>query len=475
MHWLAFVEDDIMMVNGSRSMKKYKKHHLKLTLFGKIFFSFLMIALVAPFTILINTKNQFYEKEENEKYTIEIEYPKLKNENVVKLTKEYIDEKKQEFINEIEGLDNSENFQYDFKTSYEINEDDSQVGVHLTIFEYTGGAHYIREDKSYYYDKADAQLIDITDFLEEEDSLDKLSNLAYYYVMQYSRDNNLGFDSEMVKLGLGNDPINFEHFKFTDKGLELLFPPYQVASYAAGEVNITVPYDELVGVIKKEYLKNISINDMENQITKRNLKEFSNKKLIAFTFDDGPSFNTNKLLDNLDKYDARVTFFVLGSRVNQYSKTLKKAHEMGNLIASHTYNHKNLFKLDKFQITSEIRDTNDAIKKVIGRDTFYLRPPYGNINSDIKKLANMYTILWDLDTEDWKYKDKMRISNYIVENAHDGAIVLLHDLYETSVDGALDAMERLKKQGYAFVTIEEMALIKNIDLDREKSYHSFSN
>jgi len=148
---------------------------------------------------------------------------------------------------------------------------------------------------------------------------------------------------------------------------------------------------------------------------------------------------------------------------------------MGNLIASHTYNHKNLFKLDKFQITSEIRDTNDAIKKVIGRDTFYLRQQYGNINSDIKKLANMYTILWDLDTEDWKYKDKMRISNYIVENANDGAIVLLHDIYETSVDGALDAMERLKKQGYAFVTIEEMALIKNIDLDREKSYHSFSN
>lgn len=83
----------------------------------------------------------------------------------------------------------------------------------------------------------------------------------------------------------------------------------------------------------------------------------------------------------------------------------------------------------------------------------------------------MYNILWDLDTEDWKYKDPERIANYIVENAHDGAIVLLHDLYETSVDGALLAMERLEKEGYAFVTIEEMAIIKNIDLEKDKNYY----
>lgn len=86
----------------------------------------------------------------------------------------------------------------------------------------------------------------------------------------------------------------------------------------------------------------------------------------------------------------------------------------------------------------------------------------------------MYNILWDLDTEDWKYKDKDRIANYIVDNAHDGAIVLLHDLYETSVDGALLAMERLEKEGYAFVTIEELALLKNIKLDKTKSYYQLS-
>ena len=77
----------------------------------------------------------------------------------------------------------------------------------------------------------------------------------------------------------------------------------------------------------------------------------------------------------------------------------------------------------------------------------------------------------DLDTEDWKNKDKDRIADYIVSNAHDGSIVLLHDLYETSVDGALLAMERLEKEGYAFVTIDEMIKIKDIQLDINKNYY----
>ena len=136
-----------------------------------------------------------------------------------------------------------------------------------------------------------------------------------------------------------------------------------------------------------------------------------------------------------------------------------------------SYNNSNLLKLDNYSVMDEIKKTNEAIKNITGSETIYLRPPYGNINSDIKNISNMYTILWDLDTEDWKYKDKDRIADYIVSNAHDGAIVLLHDLYETSVDGALLAMERLEKEGYAFVTIDEMIKIKDIQLDINKNYY----
>lgn len=214
-------------------------------------------------------------------------------------------------------------------------------------------------------------------------------------------------------------------------------------------------------------------NDYDGE---RDINKFKDKKLIAFTFDDGPSsVGTNKLLDNLNKYNARVTFFVVGNRVQSYKDTLKRAYDMGNLIGSHTYNHKNLLELNNNEITSEITNTNKVIKEITNSNTLYIRPPYGNTNQNIKKIGNMYTILWDLDTEDWKYKDKNIIAQYIVDNAHDGAIVLLHDLYETSVDGALLAMEELEKMGYAFVTIEEMATLKGITLDKTKSYFKLNN
>ncbi len=208
---------------------------------------------------------------------------------------------------------------------------------------------------------------------------------------------------------------------------------------------------------------------------KRDLKQFEGKKLLAFTFDDGPSNqSTNKLLDNLDKYNARVTFFVLGSRVEKYQQSLKRAYEMGNQIGSHTYSHSNLYKLKKEEIQEEMQKTNTEIKNIIGENVKLLRPPYGNIDLEMKKITNLYTILWDIDPKDWKYKDKEKIANNIVENAHDGGIVLLHDIYMTSIDGALLAMERLEKEGYAFVTIDEMIELKGIKLDRNKTYFHFS-
>lgn len=449
--------------------KRYKR---RLTKFGKLFFSGIFGLTVLTLSLaFINHQRVFYEKDENKNYIVEINYPKVKSKQLLAYTDDYIKNKKKEFKEEISKEEPLNSSKYEFKADYKITDNNNILGLHLNISEYTGGAHHVRYDKSYYYNKESDEIVSIKDFLEKDTSLDKLANLSYYYVMKYSDDNNLNFDKEGVKEGLSSNLNNFEHFNFIDDGLEFIFPPYQIAYYAAGEIKIVIPYNELKGIIKNKYLK-YSEKDNIKQDNNRDLKEFSNKKLIAFTFDDGPSYiGTNKLLDNLDKYNARVTFFVLGSRVNNYKDTLTKAYKMGNTIGSHTYSHSNLLKLDNYSVMDEIKKTNETIKNITGSETIYLRPPYGNINSDIKNISNMYTILWDLDTEDWKYKDKDRIADYIVSNAHDGAIVLLHDLYETSVDGALLAMERLEKEGYAFVTIDEMIKIKDIQLDINKNYY----
>lgn len=86
---------------------------------------------------------------------------------------------------------------------------------------------------------------------------------------------------------------------------------------------------------------------------------------------------------------------------------------MGNLIGSHTYSHLNLFKLGDYDIMKEINSTNDAIENILGIRPDKLRAPYGNTNEHIRNLSNMYSILWDIDTEDWRYKDAEKLKKIL--------------------------------------------------------------
>ena len=85
----------------------------------------------------------------------------------------------------------------------------------------------------------------------------------------------------------------------------------------------------------------------------------------------------------------------------------------------------------------------------------------------------MHTICWDVDSEDWRLKDRQKIKDMILKNAHDGAVILLHDIYEESVMGALLAIKELKKEGYEFVTLTEMLELKEKSLDYDTTYYGF--
>lgn len=202
----------------------------------------------------------------------------------------------------------------------------------------------------------------------------------------------------------------------------------------------------------------------------RDLNELKGKKLIAFTFDDGPNNKTTlRLLEGMKKYNARATFFVVGNRISSHKESVLKAYEQCNQIGNHTYSHYSLKKKSLNIVSDEIIKTNNEIYNIIGEYPTLIRYPYGSSNEKIREIGNLPSILWSIDTLDWKYRDENRIAKEIIENAEDGSIILLHDLYETSVDGALIAMEYLKDE-YAFVTIEEMSLIKQIELESTKTY-----
>lgn len=441
---------------------------------GKILvLSLSLIILISGIFVIkgLNKNEEVHILESTDNYDLKIDYPNVENKKIKKKIDEYVTKQKDDFLNNVKAVEDIEQPKYDFNLSVNVNDYKNITHVYMLTFAYTGGAHYTRDDTSLYFDNKTKEFVDLKYFFKDEEAFKKLSSIAYYYVLKLE---DKTFDELWVKRGTDPTIDNYRHFNFKDEGLEILFPPYQIASWADGEIKITIPYEEINDLIKEEYRNTSKEEEVVSIIPEvRDLTKYQDKKLIAFTFDDGPSeTNTNYLLDNLDKYDAKVTFFVLGSRVNSNKETIKRAYLEGNDIGSHTYNHRNLNLLSDVALMDEVKKTNEAIKEVIGTSPTLLRPPYGNLTDHGKELANMSIILWNIDPLDWKYKDKNRVANEIIEHAHDGAIILVHDIYKSSVEGALLAMEELQKQGYAFVTINEMAQLRGIELDTTTSYFS---
>ena len=181
------------------------------------------------------------------------------------------------------------------------------------------------------------------------------------------------------------------------------------------------------------------------------------KKLIAITYDDGPSIYTPQLLDGLKARGAKATFFMVGNRVSSYLSTIERVYQEGHQVANHSYDHSNLTSLSSSAVKSQIQSTNYQLDKVCGTGTSYMvRAPYGSVNSSVLQAAGAPLVLWSVDPLDWMYRNAETVKNNIIRNAHDGAIILVHDIHSTSIPGSLAAIDYLQKQGYEFVTVREL-------------------
>ncbi|MDD3341062.1 MAG: polysaccharide deacetylase family protein [Bacilli bacterium] len=448
-----------------------KKIQLLIGLFLLIF-----VILLSLFLFKKETKNGTERNhiKQEKYYTYKVSYPILSLKELDTSITSYIKNLKAEFVKKAETDKPKE--PYELNVSYAKNTYQDITFLELTVYKYTGGNHYAREEKSYYFNFKTKKQLRLSDFfLEGKDYLHELSKYAKEEVLNYASSKGKTFDEAWVNKGTEEKEENFKHFFFNDSGLTIIFPPYQVSSWADGEVRITIPFTKINRYLKEVYRRKVEGQTELPNITrpKIDLKEAGGKKLMAITFDDGPSHNTAYLLDELKKRDARVTFFVLGNRASQFTEEVRREYSEGHLVGSHTYSHLNLVKLPEEVITSEITRASEEIEKITGDKPTYLRPPYGSTNERVKQISNMYTILWNIDTLDWKHRNADMVYQNIIDHAKDGSIVLLHDLYATSVEGAIRAIDTLKAQGYAFVTVEEMAKIKGVSLDKTKSYTSF--
>lgn len=196
----------------------------------------------------------------------------------------------------------------------------------------------------------------------------------------------------------------------------------------------------------------------------------SDKPMIALTFDDGPNYNTSKILDILEKYNVKATFFVLGSNIEKNKNIIKRMHKLNMEIGNHTYSHKLLSKLSEDKIETEIKKTDELIFDIIDQYPNLLRPSYGTTTKKIKNLAQKPIIIWDIDTLDWKYHNSKKIANNILKKVKNGDIILMHDIYSATVNSLEIAIPKLLESGYQLVTVTELFYYKNIELENGKVY-----
>lgn len=180
---------------------------------------------------------------------------------------------------------------------------------------------------------------------------------------------------------------------------------------------------------------------------------------VAITFDDGPQYKTTmQLLDGLKERGVVATFFVVGEKVEERKEVLKRMQEDGHLIGNHTYSHIDLNSVRVEEAIEEINRTNQLIYDITGQMPTYIRPPFGNWTNCIAEKVSMTPVLWSVDPCDWNTKDINKVVKCVVKNTKNGDIILLHDIYESSVVAALEIIDELKCQGYNFVTVDQLLL-----------------
>lgn len=224
---------------------------------------------------------------------------------------------------------------------------------------------------------------------------------------------------------------------------------------------IAIPVASIFGIVKAEYLAS---SDQEAYTAYQAEEEAKkNQKRIALTFDDGPSaVTTPQVLDILKKYNVKATFFVLGQNVAGNEEILKRIVSEGHEVASHTWDHANLVTLSDDQVRQEVKQTQDIVKSVIGKEPTMLRPPYGSVNQSVMSIIQLPVIHWSVDSKDWQSRNAGAILGEIKANTYPGSIILMHDIHQPTVDSLTSVLDYLFGQGYQPVTVSEL-LGKNLN------------
>ena len=395
---------------------------------------------------------------------VSIEYPITKNNKINKTIAQIINRDDRDFRYIATNV-LSFNQPMTETISYQITHNNSAaLSIIVNIKQDIHGAHPVSLTHFWTFDKKSGEVISLNDLTEQ-------SEKATREIVAAARNNikETIKQRQQAELDL-NETITQEtlsNFVITDGGNSLAWPIGQASLLpsAYGEMTIKVPIDAMA-----KYLQNPTARKLANIPKPPEPKPepkpapavpapapTTGNKVIALTFDDGPGPYTAHLLDVLDQYGAKATFFLIGSKVSSQANVVRSIHARGHQLGNHSWSHPELPKLPVDQIAGEIDRTNDAIKQATGVTPAILRPPYGAVNGVVLeqlRLRGMSSILWSVDTRDWADRNSDIVCSRAVAGARPGAVILMHDIHQTSVGAVPCILSALKQQGYSFVTVQ---------------------
>ena len=199
----------------------------------------------------------------------------------------------------------------------------------------------------------------------------------------------------------------------------------------------------------------------------------SRYKMVALTFDDGPSYTTTALvLNHLRHAGAQATFFLIGDRINEYPDIAMRENDENHSLQSHTFKHVDASKQSQAKLLSNLKSFEDALIDAVGMKPTMLRAPYGVFDPFVEADIGLGLIHWGVDTKDWTGKSSSGVLNVVKDEVRSGSIVLMHDIKENTPESTQKVTEWLFSKGYLCVTVQDLFLHFEKEMIPNKIYYA---
>lgn len=388
-------------------------------------------------------------------------YPTTSIEAIDESIHKWVKTNENEFLDRMNNLEEEENnltARYHLDT--EVNKlSDDLYSIKLQSEETIDESDEKISIKTFLINVENEELIDLQDIFDNE----KFSVKERFLLMAEQLEEEIDYDTWKPALEDIND---LEVYIDSDKFI-FYFTDDNLIANDDNVLEVPVATAQLADYLTANYYDLFITDEMESEIEQAKIEEQEAKeeeiaghKYIALTFDDGPMpESTNRILETLDQYDAKATFFMLGNNVQANPDLAKKVADNGHEIANHSITHADLNKVSAEQVRKEMIDSKKLIENVTGKTPTLFRPPYGSKNDIVHEIANeteQSIALWSIDTYDWQHLNPNATFEKVQTNVKPGSIILMHDIHQESADALPRVMEFLDEEGYEFVTMTEL-------------------